>query len=210
MSVGTSALEPTVPAPTVAWHPEERWGDSPWAHCSGWMQLSGQRQRVSCVIPCHNQRVLLQQLLPHLADTLTECGYPWEVLLMDSASHDGSFELLQPWSRIPGFRLGSISAPASRALATQWGLRAARGDAVIVLDPTAPQALRCVNQAIERWDEGERVVCAGRACDQQPLDFVATPRLLSAGPDLLSDGRALVLLSRPVVQELLQAFMPRS
>jgi Glycosyl transferase family 2 len=202
-------MEPTAPVPTVGWHPEEMWGDSPWAHCSGWMQLGGQRQRVSCVIPCRNQRATLRRLLPQLADTLTECGYPWEVLLMDSASQDGSFELLQPWSRIPGFRLGSISAPVSRAQAMQLGLLAARGDAVIVLEPTEPQALNFVNQAIERWDNGERVVCVGRPCAQQPHEFLATPRLAHEGLDLLSDGRGLVLLSRPVVQELLQSFMQR-
>lgn len=203
-------MEPRAPEPIVGWHPEEQWGGSPWAHCSGWMQLSGQRQRVSCVIPCRNQRELLRGLLPQLADTLTECGYPWEVLLMDSASQDGSFELLQPWSKIPGFRLGAIHAPVSRAQATQLGLRAARGDAAIVLEPRETQTLTFVNQAIERWDNGERVVCVGRASAPQPLEFMATPRLVAAGPDLLSDGRGLVLMSRLVVQEHLQAFMPRA
>ena len=64
-----------------------------WAHASGWAQLSGARQTVSCVLPCRDKAHTLAKLLPILSDTLTECGYPWEVIVVDCGSRDGTGEL---------------------------------------------------------------------------------------------------------------------
>ena len=47
-----------------------------WAHASGWAQLSGARQTVSCVLPCENSARTLSKLLPILSGRLTECGTP--------------------------------------------------------------------------------------------------------------------------------------
>jgi glycosyltransferase involved in cell wall biosynthesis len=175
------------------------------------MQLGGQRQQVSCVVPCRDELDALRRLLPLLADTLTECGYPWEVLLVDAGSQDGSLPWLQPWCRIPGFRLGAFCTPVSRARAVREGLRAARGDAVIVLEPGDLQALTFVQAAIERWDCGAACVCVGRAHARQPLAFRPAPPPLQLPADLLHDGSAyrsetggLVLLARPVVQALMR------
>ena len=65
-----------------------------WAHASGWAQISGTRRTVSCVLTCRNQAPTLAKLLPFLSDTLTECGYPWEIIVVDIASVDQPRALL--------------------------------------------------------------------------------------------------------------------
>ena len=63
---------------------------NPRGACPGWAQLSGARQTVSCVLPCRDKAHTLAKLLPILSDTLTECGYPWEVIVVDCGSRDGT------------------------------------------------------------------------------------------------------------------------
>jgi hypothetical protein len=207
-----SAGQGRAPNLAVKWHPSQPPEDVPWAHCSGWMQLSGRRQTVSCVVPCREQRALLSTLLPQLADTLTECGYPWEVLLLDSASQDGTFELLQPWCRVPGFRLASFNGPVSRAVAALVGLVAARGDAVLILEPGEAEILSFIAPAIERWENGEGFVVTGRDPNQRSFGFKSAPESVQLWPDVLLDGRGFgretsgfVLLSRSLARSLLRA-----
>ena len=81
-----------MPRPTGQPHaatPQRPRDEPSWAHASGWAQLSGSRQTVSCVLPCRDKARTLSMLLPILSDTLTECGYPWEVIVIDCGSIDG-------------------------------------------------------------------------------------------------------------------------
>ena len=133
-----------------------------WAHASGWAQLSGARQTVSCVVPCLNQARTLAKLLPILSDTLTECGYPWELLTVDRGSSDETAALLAAWAELPGFRRlhtrGSPSAPAG----FETGLLAARGDAVILFDPAVLHSPELIPRMVLLWEDDAMLAHAQR------------------------------------------------
>ncbi len=186
--------------------------DAPeWAHASGWAQLSGSRQTVSCVLSCENSARTLSKLLPILSDTLTECGYPWELIVVDADSTDGTDGLMQAWCELPGFRFLPLGRPASLAAGFEAGILATRGDAVVLLDPTLRHSPELIPQMILQWESDARLVYAHRAGEpgrstlrqwddaqmrqqlSQP-DFVLPPQCMELG-----------LLDRRLVDGLLQA-----
>jgi glycosyltransferase involved in cell wall biosynthesis len=186
--------------------------DAPsWAHASGWAQLSGARQTVSCVLPCENSARTLSKLLPILSDTLTECGYPWEVIVVDGGSTDGTDGLMQAWCELPGFRFLQLDGAASLAASFEAGILASRGDAVILLDPALLHSPELIPQMILQWESDARLVYAQRTGEpghsmlrqwddtlmRQQLsrpDFVLPPQCMELG-----------LLDRRLVDGLLQA-----
>lgn len=186
--------------------------DAPaWAHASGWAQLSGARQTVSCVLSCENSARTLSKLLPILSDTLTECGYPWELIVVDAGSIDGTDGLMQAWCDLPGFRFLPMGRPASLAAGFEAGILAARGDAVVLLDPALRHSPELIPQMILQWESNAPLVWAqsigepGRSTlkhwDETHMrqqlsrpDFVLPPQCMELG-----------LLDRRLVDGLLQA-----
>lgn len=186
--------------------------DAPeWAHASGWAQLSGARQTVSCVLPCENRARTLSMLLPILSDTLTECGYPWELIVVDGASTDGTEGLMQAWCELPGFRYRPLGRAASLADGFEAGILVARGDAVVLLDPALRHSPELIPQMILLWESDARLVYAqpggepGRSTLRQWDDTQMRQQL--SRPDFVLPPQCLELglLDRRLVDGLLQA-----
>jgi hypothetical protein len=75
----------------------------------------------------------LRSVLPVLSDALNEVGYPWEFVALDASDNPTITEVLAPWSQRPGFRSVVLPAQTSAAQLLTTCLRAARGDAVLLL-----------------------------------------------------------------------------
>ena len=88
---------------------------------------------LSVVIPCLNGAATLGVQLDALArQTWSE---PWEVLLVDNGSTDGSAEVALGYrDRLPSVRVVDASARAGTAFALNEGVRAAAADAVAFCD----------------------------------------------------------------------------
>lgn len=196
-------------APQGRWYPAADDAGAGWAHVSGWAQLYGTRRSLSCVIPARDQLPTLRALLPPLSDLLTECGYPWELIVVDVASRDGTERVLSAWCELPGYRLIALDEDVGRAGAIVTGLEAARGDAVILLDAAVEHPLSLIGDMVQRWEGGDPVVVA--AHDTRSGDSVlhvpgqARPGSSAvAGLRLADDASDLVLLDRRVVLDLLR------
>lgn len=180
-----------------------------WAHASGWALLSGTRRTISCVIVCQDQARALNGLLPALSDTLTECGYPWEVIVVDRDSKDSTHRLLALWCDLPGFRWSRCDAGLRKTPAVVVGLRDTRGDAVILVDPAARAVAACIPSMILRWEAGARLVCdahgVGSSATQLLSLDAATLQRESARDtlDLLAERTACSLLDRRLVDRVL-------
>lgn len=131
-----------------------------WAHASGWAQLSGRQQTVTCVLSCENQAHSLSKLLPILSDTLTECGYPWELVLIDRHSSDGTDSLMNAWTALPGFRVLKLESPGLDETGFASGLLTARGDAIILINADLPHSPELIPQMILWWEADALLVHA--------------------------------------------------
>ena len=199
---------PTRPDPNLP--PAARRDEPSWAHASGWAQLSGSRQTVSCVLPCRDKAHTLATLLPVLSDTLTECGYPWEVIVVDCGSIDGTDTLMSAWGELPGFRCLPMDGSVRLESAFEAGILAARGDAVILLDPALRHSPELIPAMLQQWESDARLVYAsGDGQGDSLLRWWDEARMAheTARPDmhLPPECMALSLLDRRLVDWLAQA-----
>ena len=191
---------PTAPTFTV--------DQSAWAFGAQHADRSDTQRTVSCVIWSSNEALKLSRLLPQLSELLTQSGHPWEIVVVDSASSDGTAQLLQRWSEIPAIRSVTLRAQGGDDALTA-GLAAARGDAVIFLDANLHHTLELIPQMICHWEDGAEVVYAlsQGLPERSELNWfgpsvfdnlMESPRPL----DWLEDCAELTLLNRRVVTYL--------
>jgi len=88
---------------------------------------------ISVILPVRNGMPWLDVQLRALADQ--QCEEPWEVVVADNGSNDGSTELAQTWAdRIDGFRVVDASLVRGAPGARNSGVRAAKGDLLAFCD----------------------------------------------------------------------------
>jgi len=201
----------TVREPLAVVHRSRIARDAPWAHVSGWAQLSGTPSRVSFVMVSRNAQEVLRPLLPEISDSLTEIGFPWEIAIVDNASEDGSSELLMRWSEVPGFSWLRLERDFGETHAACVGLLEARGDAVIVANAGAPTSIEHLPEMVERWRDGSTVVSvewseeSGSHVVAWSLDVTGSRAPASWLSTFTGAQGDLVLLDREVVEGLLRS-----
>jgi glycosyltransferase involved in cell wall biosynthesis len=106
---------------------------------------------ISVVIPCLNEAAFIDATLAALA-AQEDPGEPFEVVVADGGSTDGTRDLLQEWSeRDPRFRW--IDNPDRiTPVAMNRGIRAARGETVVIFGAHA----RCDSDFLQRNAEALR------------------------------------------------------
>jgi glycosyltransferase involved in cell wall biosynthesis len=185
-------------------------GESSWAHASGWALLSGTRHTMSCVLPCRNQAGTMAKLVPILSDTLTECGYPWELLMIDHGSDDGTAALIASWAELPGFRRIELTADAPRAQGVMTGLMLARGDAIILFNADVVHSPTLIPHMVLKWEAGAWIVLAskdedtGRSLLSSWDEAQALHRVLGGGVALPADMFDLSLIDRRLLDRLIK------
>ncbi|MGO8870405.1 MAG: glycosyltransferase [Acidimicrobiales bacterium] len=88
---------------------------------------------ISVILPVRNGMPWLRGQLRSLADQ--ECPEPWEVVVADNGSDDGTREFAESWTAEHGrFRVVDASAIGGAAAARNVGVRAAAGDLLAFCD----------------------------------------------------------------------------
>jgi glycosyltransferase involved in cell wall biosynthesis len=91
--------------------------------------------QLSAVVPAYNEVESLPQLLTELRAALDGAGQPWELVLVDDGSTDGTGELLRAEAaRDPRLAVVRFEKNAGQSAALAAGLQRARGDVVVTLD----------------------------------------------------------------------------
>jgi glycosyltransferase involved in cell wall biosynthesis len=115
--------------------------------------------RLSCVIPCWNEAANLVVLLPLLIRALTSLAGEWEIIIVDDGSTDRTVEVLRDWwMRGSGVRIIELSRNFGKEAALTAGLRAAQGDAVILMDADLQHPPALLSQLVSHWRRGADMV----------------------------------------------------
>lgn len=91
--------------------------------------------RLSIVIPAFNEAGRLGPTLEATHAFLKRQAYPWEVLVVDDGSQDGTADLVEAFlEQHPGFSLLRHPANRGKGAAVRTGMLAARGEAALFMD----------------------------------------------------------------------------
>jgi polyisoprenyl-phosphate glycosyltransferase len=163
----------------------------------------------SIVLPAHNEAENIAPIIAELKRLVSPLGRT-EIIGVDDGSTDGTLDALRLASAAdPMVRYVSFTRNFGHEAAMRAGLRAARGQAVIVMDTDFEHPPEVVPQLIEQWRAGFKVAAGQRADDPAVSRFKrATSRLyykvLGALGDIrMEPGSAdFLLLDRAVVNTI--------
>lgn len=174
-------------------------------------QPSGQRPRVSVVIPALNEADSLEQVTGHVLDQLEAAGCDGELVLVDDGSSDRTWPVIVGLAdnddRVRGL---SLSRNFGKDSAIMAGLQEASGEAVVVMDADCQHPPELLPRMIEQWRAGADLVEAiKRSRPDQSLPTRLGARLFNrlfsrlTGVDL-ANATDFRLLSRPALEAMAQ------
>lgn len=164
---------------------------------------------LSVVIPVFNEEENLPELLDRLTATLVPLGKPYEVVLVNDGSRDGSLPLLQQASaRDPHLVVVDFNRNYGQHAAVFAGFASSRGEVVVTLDADLQNPPEEIPKLVAKIEEGYDVVGSVRVHRRDPLLRRAASRVmnrltaLATGVQLSDYGCMLRAYRRPIVRLL--------
>jgi len=119
---------------------------------------------ISVVVPIYNEQENLPELRRRLTAALDACGgEPWELVLVDDGSRDGSDATIRAFAAEDArVKLVSLSRNFGHQPATTAGIHHARGDCVVLIDGDLQDPPEVIPELVAAWRKGAEVVLAVR------------------------------------------------
>jgi len=171
---------------------------------------------ISIVIPCYNEKEVLDQLYARLTSAAEKWNEPFEVILVDDGSEDETWQLIKKMhDRDSRWKIIRLARNFGHQTAISAGIYHAQGDCVIIIDADLQDPPEELHRFITKWREGYDVVYAIRAKRKENfvkrLCYKAFYRVLGAlaDIDIPYDSGDFCLMDRKVV-DLLSAMPERN
>ncbi len=114
---------------------------------------------ISIVLPSFNECEGLPIVISSICHVLAQTGFSYEVIVVDDGSKDATRAvMLDLCSRLPVLRYLRFSRNFGKEAALTAGLKAAGGDAVILMDSDGQHPPSMIPLFLEKWREGFEVV----------------------------------------------------
>jgi dolichol-phosphate mannosyltransferase len=118
----------------------------------------------SIVAPIFNERENISELYRRIKEVMDSTDEPWELLLVDDGSSDGSTEMICELAKHDKHIRPIIFARNfGHQIAITAGWDYARGDAVVIIDADLQDPPELILEMAKKWREGNEVVFAVRA-----------------------------------------------
>jgi len=118
----------------------------------------------SVIVPIYNETCCLDVLYTRLSEVMDSTGEPWELVLVDDGSKDGSTEIIREFARKDSrVRPVIFARNFGHQIAVTAGMDYSRGDAVAIIDADLQDPPEVILDLIKKWKEGYEVVYAVRA-----------------------------------------------
>jgi dolichol-phosphate mannosyltransferase len=128
------------------------------------MSKQSKPSTISIVAPVFNEIELLPEFYRRVRAVMEEMGEPWELLLVDDGSTDGSTDAIRDLAaKDDHVRPVIFSRNFGHQVAITAGLDYSTGDAVVILDADLQDPPEAIPELVAKWKEGYEVVYAIRA-----------------------------------------------
>ena len=125
---------------------------------------------LSMVAPVYNEVAIVEELVTRLAAAGAAAECPFEIVIVNDGSTDGTLARLVALSRsVPQLRVLDLARNFGHMPALDAGVRGARGDVVVVLDGDLQDPPELIPEMLERWREGLDVVYGLRTARGESL-----------------------------------------
>jgi polyisoprenyl-phosphate glycosyltransferase len=166
----------------------------------------------SVVAPVYNEEALVAEFCQRTIDALEPLGEPFEIVLVNDGSRDGSPEIIRRLhEQDPRIRVVNFSKNFGHQIAITAGMDYARGQAVTVIDSDLQDPPEVIPHMIEEWKRGFQVVYGVRGEREGETAFkLATASLFYrlirkiTNVDIPLDAGDFRLMDRKVVDALKQ------
>jgi glycosyltransferase involved in cell wall biosynthesis len=116
------------------------------------------------IAPVFNERESLPILYQRVKEVMDTTGDPWELVLVDDGSQDGSTEIIRALAQQDErVRPVIFARNFGHQIAVTAGLDYSRGQAVVIIDADLQDPPETILELIQKWREGNEVVYAVRA-----------------------------------------------
>jgi len=118
----------------------------------------------SIISPIYNEKDNLPELFRRVKEVMDKTRKPWELVLVDDGSSDGSMEIIRELAKKnKQIRPVIFARNFGHQVAVTAGLDYSRGDAVIIIDADLQDPPELILEMAKKWQEGYEVVFAVRA-----------------------------------------------
>ena len=115
------------------------------------------------IAPIYNELENIPELYPRVRDVMEQTGEPWELILVDDGSTDGSTEVIRKLAESDAsVRPVIFARNFGHQIAVSAGIDYSRGEAVIIIDADLQDPPEVILDLIAKWREGYEVVYAVR------------------------------------------------
>jgi len=116
------------------------------------------------IAPVFNERESLPLLFKRVREVMDTTGEPWELIVVDDGSTDGSTEMIHEQAQLDErVRPVIFARNFGHQIAVTAGLDYSRGQAVVIIDADLQDPPEVILELIQKWREGNEVVYAVRA-----------------------------------------------
>ena len=173
-------------------------------------RADGYAPKISVVVPLYNEEESIPQLREQLIQALEQCGYSFEVVIVDDGSRDRSFALLSEWAQDdPRVTVIRFRRNFGQTAAFSAGFDHATGEVVITMDADLQNDPLDIPKLMAKIEEGYDIVSGWRKDRQdrffdRKLPSMLADRLISNVTDVqLHDyGCSLKAYRRDVLQHV--------
>ena len=164
------------------------------------------------IAPIYNELENIPELYPRIRDVMDQTHEPWELILIDDGSTDGSTEVIRKLAENDErVRPVIFARNFGHQIAVTAGIDYSRGDSVIIIDADLQDPPEVILDLIEKWREGYDVVYAVRETREGESWFKKTTaalfyRLIRAitNVDIPLDTGDFRLMDRKVVSVMVK------
>lgn len=129
-----------------------------------------ERPCLSFVVPCHDEEGNIAATISDIAAEAMRLDRSFEIVVVDDGSRDRTVEVARALLDRHPIRIIRLSRNFGKEQAMTAGLRAARGDAVVILDADLQEPIDNLATLLRHWEDGFEMVYAVRADrDDEPL-----------------------------------------